>query len=195
MHAEINHGQQVIATLQQEKDEYEELILQYELEVHRRQSNHSDYRAEIEKARRAQGDIMVLKERAQSTTANVKELQKELQKTKQQLDRFSAALNSNALEIRTWSSFLGLLLTRRRRKAREFQKQKKAIRELSSALESVHEKVPMLLPALETKFLEQELWNKAEVPYVSIGDHMPDISWVSEVEHHGGEAVLSVASC
>lgn len=181
---EISQDAQAVASLEREKTELQSLVSKYQSEVTKRRSEQRIYQRNIEQADRVKTEIATLKSHAVSTKKNVVQALPELQQIKQTLEQCSTLVKERSLDVSTSSTvmerFTGSLpiVGTKIKNAREFNRQKLLLQQVSETLEKIHTEVPGLLPSsVNAKFLDVKPWNSDIISVVDVGMPIPDISF------------------
>jgi len=184
LNTEINQDAQAVASLEREKTGLQSLVSKYQSEVTKRRSEQRMYQRNIEQADRVKTEITTLKSYAVSTKKNVAQALPELQQIKQTLEQCSTLVKERSLDISTSSTFIerftGSLpvVGRNIKNAREFNKQKLLLQQVSETLEKIHTEVPGLLQSsVGTKLLDVKPWDSDIISVVDVGKPIPSISY------------------
>lgn len=154
LNSQIREAETSVTRLDREKNELQTRISSLRSTIQAQRSTSQTYQSQMNNAARVQTEISGLQDHATSTVSNVRDVANELQKLKQHLDSCAAVLSQENTEMKVKTAFMDKFMLKKSRNARQFEREKKAILQVTEALGSVHSKVPAMLPGSSLKFLE-----------------------------------------
>ncbi|KAF4950799.1 hypothetical protein FGADI_7932, partial [Fusarium gaditjirri] len=166
LNTEISQDQQAIANLEREQRNLQDLVSHYQRDISSRRSAHQLYQKQISEASKVENEITTLKGVAEATITSINDVNSELQDIKQCLDECSSLLQAKSVDISTSASSVDWIIgaVGRRTKiwrAREFERQKMLMLQVSEALEKVEKEGQLLLSNQDMAFLDIEPWEAA----------------------------------
>jgi chromosome segregation ATPase len=151
---EISAAESTASRLDREKTQLQTSISLLHSNIQSHKSTQIDHRSQIQKLGSVQTSVSHLKTAADSVTVNIKDMASELLQLKQALNQCASALDDESTEIRIKSSKVDMLVLRRSRQRREFEREKQAIMQVTESLRVVVHSLPGLLPGSSMKFLD-----------------------------------------
>ncbi|KAG7411318.1 hypothetical protein Forpe1208_v009787 [Fusarium oxysporum f. sp. rapae] len=182
LNSEISQDQQAISNLEREQRNLQDLVSQYQRDISSRRSTHQLYQKQISEASRIENDITTLKGVAEATISNINDVNSELQDVKECLDECSSLLQAKSVDLSTSASSVDWIIgavgwCTRTFRAREFERQKMLMQQVSEVLEKIEKDGQLLLSSQDMAFLDIEPWDAVKGLIAEENEIIPELSY------------------
>ncbi|KAH7144819.1 hypothetical protein DER46DRAFT_672496 [Fusarium sp. MPI-SDFR-AT-0072] len=182
LNSEISQDQQAISNLEREQRNLQDLVSQYQRDISSRRSTHQLYQKQISEASRIENDITTLKGVAEATISNINDVNSELQDVKECLDECSSLLQAKSVDLSTSASSVDWIIgavgwCTRTFRAREFERQKMLMQQVSEVLEKIEKDGQLLLSSQDMAFLDIEPWDAVKGLTAEENEIIPELSY------------------
>ncbi|KAI7770219.1 hypothetical protein LZL87_002590 [Fusarium oxysporum] len=182
LNCEISQDQQAISNLEREQRNLQDLVSQYQRDISSRRSTHQLYQKQISEASRIENDIRTLKGVAEATISNINDVNSELQDVKECLDECSSLLQAKSVDLSTSASSVDWIIgavgwCTRTFRAREFERQKMLMQQVSEVLEKIEKDGQLLLSSQDMAFLDIEPWDAVKGLTAEENEIIPELSY------------------
>ncbi|KAL7762936.1 hypothetical protein ACKLNR_006294 [Fusarium oxysporum f. sp. zingiberi] len=182
LNSEISQDQQAISNLKREQRNLQDLASQYQRDISSRRSTHQLYQKQISEANRVENDITTLKGVAEATISNINDVNSQLQDVKECLDECSSLLQAKSVDLSTSTSSVDWIIgtvgrCTRTFRAKEFERQKMLMQQVSEVLEKIEKDGQLLLSSQDMAFLDIKPWEAATGLIVEDKERIPELCY------------------
>ena len=182
LNSEISQDQQAISNLEREQRNLQDLVSQYQRDISSRRSTHQLYQKQISEANRVENDITTLKGVAEATISNINDVNSQLQDVKECLDECSSLLQAKSVDLSTSTSSVDWIIgavsrCTRTFRAKEFERQKMLMQQVSEVLEKIEMDGQLLLSSQDMAFLDIKPWEAATGLIVEDKERIPELCY------------------
>ena len=182
LNSEISQDQQAISNLEREQHNLQDLVSQYQRDISSRRSAHQLYQKQISEANRVENDITTLKGVAEATISNINDVNSQLQDVKECLDECSSLLQAKSVDLSTSTSSVDWIIgavsrCTRTFRAKEFERQKMLMQQVSEVLEKIEKDGQLLLSSQDMAFLDIKPWEAATGLIVEDKERIPELCY------------------
>ncbi|EXL47934.1 hypothetical protein FOCG_10440 [Fusarium oxysporum f. sp. radicis-lycopersici 26381] len=182
LNSEISQDQQAISNLEREQRNLQDLVSQYQRDISSRRSTHQLYQKQISEANRVENDITTLKGVAEATISNINDVNSQLQDVKECLDECSSLLQAKSVYLSTSTSSVDWIIGAVGRctrifRAKEFERQKMLMQQVSEVLEKIEKDGQLLLSSQDMAFLDIKPWEAATGLIVEDKERIPELCY------------------
>ncbi|EXM26222.1 hypothetical protein RAB80_012662 [Fusarium oxysporum f. sp. vasinfectum] len=182
LNSEISQDQQAISNLEREQRNLQDLVSQYQRDISSRRSTHQLYQKQISEANRVENDITTLKGVAEATISNINDVNSQLQDVKECLNECSSLLQAKSVDLSTSTSSVDWIIgavsrCTRTFRAKEFERQKMLMQQVSEVLEKIEMDGQLLLSSQDMAFLDIKPWEAATGLIVEDKERIPELCY------------------